>query len=82
MKFLRRRRGLQTKNRIKSYEKVYSIVEQCPAARVPVFVKQDSALRDGEQGRIPDVLWNLKALPRPQRVDVDQRQMSLFATHN
>jgi hypothetical protein len=24
MKFLRRRRGLQTKNRIKSYEKAYS----------------------------------------------------------
>lgn len=32
---------------------VCSIVDQCRAAGVPVFVKQDSALKPGQQGRIP-----------------------------
>lgn len=39
-----------------------SIVEQCKAASVPVFVKQDSGKRPGLQGRIPDELW-LKEFP-------------------
>jgi protein gp37 len=34
-----------------------SIVEQCQSAGVPVFVKQDSGLYPGQQGRIPDRLW-------------------------
>lgn len=34
-----------------------SIVEQCKAANVPVFVKQDSSLRPGARGKIPDELW-------------------------
>jgi protein gp37 len=34
-----------------------SIVEQCKAAGVPVFVKQDSSLRPGARGKIPDDLW-------------------------
>lgn len=40
-----------------------SIVEQCQAAGVPTFVKQDTALRDGQQGRIPDAIWACKELP-------------------
>jgi protein gp37 len=32
-------------------------VEQCRAAGVPLFVKQDSGRRPGEQGRIPNELW-------------------------
>ncbi len=32
-------------------------VEQCRAASVPVFVKQDSARHAGQRGRIPDDLW-------------------------
>jgi protein gp37 len=40
-----------------------SIVEQCQAAGVPTFVKQDTALRDGQQGRIPDEVWRLKEFP-------------------
>lgn len=36
---------------------VQSIVEQCRAHQVPVFVKQDSGARAGQQGRIPDSLW-------------------------
>jgi protein gp37 len=32
-------------------------VEQCRAAEVPLFVKQDSGQRAGMQGRIPDELW-------------------------
>ncbi len=34
-----------------------SIVEQCRAAHVPVWVKQDSGPKPGLQGRIPDALW-------------------------
>lgn len=40
-----------------------SVVEQCQRGNVPVFVKQDSALHSGRQGRIPDALW-LKQFPR------------------
>lgn len=43
-------------------EWIRSIVEQCRAAGVPVFVKQDSGPRPGMQGRIPDELW-IKELP-------------------
>lgn len=34
-----------------------SIVTQCQAAGVPVFVKQDSGPKPGQQGRIPDEFW-------------------------
>lgn len=34
-----------------------SIVEQCKAAGVSCFVKQDSSLRPGARGKIPDDLW-------------------------
>lgn len=34
-----------------------AIVAQCRDAGVPVFVKQDSGPRAGQQGRIPDELW-------------------------
>ena len=34
-----------------------SMVDQCRAAGVPVFVKQDAAPKPGKQGRIPDRLW-------------------------
>ena len=36
---------------------VESIVKQCVMAQVPAFVKQASALRDGQQGRLSDELW-------------------------
>jgi protein gp37 len=39
------------------------IVEQCKAAGVPIFVKQDSGRYPGKQGRIPDELWKLKEYP-------------------
>jgi protein gp37 len=32
-------------------------VAACRAARIPVYVKQDTARRAGQQGRIPDELW-------------------------
>jgi protein gp37 len=41
-----------------------SIVNQCREANVPVFVKQASALRPGQQGDIPDDLWALKQFPK------------------
>ena len=45
---------------------ITSIVEQCKAAGVPVFVKQDAALRSGKQGRIPDDVWATKEFPAIQ----------------
>ncbi len=39
---------------------IRSIVEQCKAAGVPAYMKQDSG---GGQGRIPDDLWAVKELP-------------------
>lgn len=36
---------------------ITNIVDQCRAAKVPVFVKQDSGARAGKQGRIPDSYW-------------------------
>ncbi len=40
-----------------------SAVAQCDAAKVPVFVKQDSHRYAGRQGRIPDELWARKEFP-------------------
>lgn len=46
------------------------IVQQCRAAKVPIFVKQDSGLRPGKQGRLSDDLWAIKDLP-PQLIPAD-----------
>jgi len=43
-----------------------SIASQCRRADVPLFVKQDSGLKPGRQGRIPDELWRLKNFPGQQ----------------
>jgi protein gp37 len=40
-----------------------TVVGQCQAAGVPVFVKQDSGPRSGLQGRIPDGIWARKQFP-------------------
>lgn len=40
-----------------------SVIAQCRASGVPVFVKQDSAFKQGQQGRISDVMWALKEFP-------------------
>jgi protein gp37 len=42
---------------------VQSLVAQCDAAKVPVFVKQASAFRPGQQGDLPSHLWQRKELP-------------------
>ena len=44
---------------------IRSIVDQCRAAGVACFVKQDSGRSPGRQGRIPDDLWGVKELPKP-----------------
>lgn len=43
-----------------------SLVAQCRAAHVPVFVKQDSGPRSGSQGRLSDELWGTKEFPAPK----------------
>ena len=44
-------------------EWVRDIVAQCDEYQVPVFVKQASGPRPGQQGDIPDDLWERKAWP-------------------
>lgn len=44
---------------------VRDIADQCKRANVPLYVKQDSAFRPEQQGRIPDDLWALKGRPAP-----------------
>ncbi len=39
---------------------VRDIADQCVAAGVPLFVKQGSGPKPGQQGRLPDDLWALK----------------------
>lgn len=39
-------------------------IARCYALGIPVFVKQDSGMRSGLQGRIPDDLWRFKEYPR------------------
>jgi protein gp37 len=41
------------------------IVAQCQAAGVATFVKQDTALKPEQQGRIPDDIWQIKQFPQP-----------------
>lgn len=40
-----------------------SLADQCTAAGVAFFMKQDGHLRSGEQGRIPAALWGRKEFP-------------------
>lgn len=42
---------------------IRAIVQQCKAAGVPVFVKQDSGPKPGMQGRIDDETWRFKEFP-------------------
>ena len=42
---------------------VRGIRDQCVAAGVPLFVKQDSGPRPGKQGRLSDELWAYKQFP-------------------
>jgi len=41
------------------------LVAQCDAAGLPVYVKQGSGPRAGQQGRIPDAPWRRKVWPIP-----------------
>jgi protein gp37 len=43
------------------------IHDDCKAAGVPFYMKQDSHFRPGQQGRIPDKLWNVKEVPKPTK---------------
>jgi protein gp37 len=47
---------------------IASIVDQCRAAGVACYVKQDAAPRDGQQGRFPDDLWAIKEFPQPDPI--------------
>lgn len=40
------------------------VVRQCQAAGVACYVKQDSGLHPGQQGRLPDHIWNVKEFPK------------------
>lgn len=42
---------------------IASIAAQCVGTGTPCFVKQDCALKPGQQGRITETIWNLKQFP-------------------
>jgi protein gp37 len=42
---------------------IVDVVDQCREAKVPCFVKQDCALKPGQQGRIPAAVWAMKQFP-------------------
>lgn len=44
-----------------------SLLDQCRAARVPFFMKQDSGRFPGKQGRLSDDLWSMKQFPAPSQ---------------
>lgn len=44
-------------------EAIVDVANQCVAAGVPCFVKQDCAFKPGQQGRIPTEIWALKQFP-------------------
>lgn len=46
-----------------SMEHFRSTANECLACDIPLFVKQDSGKREGEQGRIPNSYWRLKQFP-------------------
>lgn len=52
------------KRREMKLEWMTSLYGQCKEAGVPFFCKQTSALRPGQQGRIPDSIWNTKEFPK------------------
>jgi len=41
-----------------------SLRAQCRELGIPFYMKQDSGLKPGRQGRLPDDLWNCKEFPR------------------
>jgi protein gp37 len=43
---------------------ICDVARQCVAAGVPCFVKQDSAFKPGQQGRLPADVWALKDFPK------------------
>lgn len=44
-------------------EAITGVADQCKAAGVPVYVKQDTAFKSGQQGRIPAEYWAMKQFP-------------------
>lgn len=52
------------KRREMKLEWMTSLWQQCAGAGIPFFCKQDSALRPGQQGRIPHEIWNTKEFPK------------------
>jgi protein gp37 len=57
-----------------------TLESDCTRARIPLFVKQDSALRDGQQGRIPDALWARKEVPRCSNQEAYARRLTRATT--
>jgi protein gp37 len=56
--------GPAKRRRAMNIEWMTNLVAQCDQYKVPIFIKQDSHSKDGQQGRIPDELWAHKEFPR------------------
>jgi len=55
--------GKNWKQNICDLSWIYRVIDQCRAQGVAVFVKQDSAYHDEQQGRLPDDIWRFKDFP-------------------
>lgn len=44
-----------------------ALAKQCSKHKAAFFMKQDSAFKSGQQGRIPDAVWALKQFPEQAR---------------
>lgn len=57
--------GGESGNKRRPWEVAWGLTlgDECTRWRLPFFMKQDAALREGQQGRIPDSLWKRKEWP-------------------
>jgi protein gp37 len=56
-------------------EWIANAVRQCQKQGVAIFVKQDSAARPGQQGRLPNDIWALKNFPLTTSIAPKQRRL-------
>lgn len=47
------------------------LYNECKQAGIPFYMKQDSASKPGQQGRLSDLLWNVKEFPKIEEQDED-----------
>jgi len=60
-------------------EAIKYVASQCVVAGVPCFVKQDCALKPGQQGRLNDGTWRLKEFPEIGKLQIMSLRAPVFS---